>query len=407
MVRGNGARYQPRPHDLRHSFAVNRLTAWHRQGKDAQRLAPLLSTYLGHASVAATQVYLGMTPELLRRPRCGSSVTRPVELEAAMADAYSLGPWLRRFLEEYLVSERNLARNTQLSYRDTLALLLPFVSAQARTSVDGLAVRDLDAERVRAFLAHLEQGRGCSPRTRNQRLAAIRCFARNVAGRCPEHVAWCGQIRAIPLKKAAPPPVGYLEKHEIEALLDTPDTSTPQGRRERALLLFLYHTGARASEAAQLTVGGLQLGRQRSGPLARHLAGQGRQDVPVPAAARLGTSAGAVGPGTQSRGGGLPQPAAAADHPLRHPPAGRALRGESRPAGTVAGRQEGRTAPAAPHGGNAPAALGSRPQHHPRLAGPRPARDHDRLCRNRSPAEGESDHALRLGRTCARAVLSR
>ena len=57
---------QPRLHDLRHTFAVGRLTAWYRQGKDVQRLLPLLSTYLGHASVAATQVYLRMTPELLR-----------------------------------------------------------------------------------------------------------------------------------------------------------------------------------------------------------------------------------------------------------------------------------------------------------------------------------------------------
>ena len=157
-----------------------------------------------------------------------------------MADAHALGPWLRRFIEEYLVKERNLARNTQLSYRDALALLLPFVSAQARTPVDRLAVHDLGAERVPAFLAHLEHERGCSPRTRNQRLSTTRCFARYVAGRCPEHVAWCGQTPAIPLKKAAPPPVGYLEKHELEALLDAPDTSTPQGRRVRALLLFLY-----------------------------------------------------------------------------------------------------------------------------------------------------------------------
>ena len=61
------------------------------------------------------------------------------------------------------------------------------------------------------------------------------------------------------VEKTAPPAVSYLEKHELDALLDAPDTSTPQGRRERALLLFLYHTGARASEAAQLRVGGLQL----------------------------------------------------------------------------------------------------------------------------------------------------
>ena len=176
-----------------------------------------------------------------------------------MTNPYSLGPWLRRFLEEHLVSERNLARNTQLSYRDTLALLLPFVAGKARMPIDRLAVRDLSAERVLAFLAHIENDRGCSPRTRNQRLAAIRTFARYVATRCPEHVEWCGRIRAIALKKTAPPAVSYLEKHELDALLDAPDTSTSQGRRERGLLLFLYHTGARASEAAQLRVGGLQL----------------------------------------------------------------------------------------------------------------------------------------------------
>ena len=60
-----------------------------------------------------------------------------------MADTHSLGPWLRRFLEEYLVTERNLARNTQLSYRDALALLLPFVARELRRPVDRLCIRDL------------------------------------------------------------------------------------------------------------------------------------------------------------------------------------------------------------------------------------------------------------------------
>ena len=207
----------------------------------------------------------------------------------------------RLSVEEYLVSERNLARNTQLSYRDTLALLLPFVAAQARTPVDRLGARDLDADRVRAFLVHLEQGRGCSPRTRNQRLAAIRCFARYVAGRCPEHVAWCSRIRAVPLKKAAPPPVGYLEKHEIEALLDAPNTSTPQGRLERALLLFLYHTGARASEAAQLRVGRLQLAGNGPGHSLVTLRGKGGKTRLCPL---LPASARALAPVVQGRGAG-------------------------------------------------------------------------------------------------------
>lgn len=65
-VRGaQAARHQPRLHDLRHTFAVHRLIAWYRQGADLQRMLPLLSVYLGHASLAGTQVYLSMTPELL------------------------------------------------------------------------------------------------------------------------------------------------------------------------------------------------------------------------------------------------------------------------------------------------------------------------------------------------------
>ena len=192
-----------------------------------------------------------------------------------MPDPRALGPWLRRFLEEYLVSERNLARNTQLSYRDTLALLLPFAAARARRPVDRLTVRDLNAECVRAFLAHIEEERGCSARTRNQRLAAIRAFARYVAAHNPEQVEWCGQVCTIPVKKVAPPALGYLEKPELDALLDVPDPATQQGRREHSLLLFLYHSGARVSEAAQLTVGDLQLAGQGGGHALVTLRGKG------------------------------------------------------------------------------------------------------------------------------------
>ena len=64
VVRQN-ARYQPRLHDLRHTFAVHRLIAWYRSGADVQRLLPGLSTHLGHISLSGTQRYLTMTPELL------------------------------------------------------------------------------------------------------------------------------------------------------------------------------------------------------------------------------------------------------------------------------------------------------------------------------------------------------
>lgn len=67
VSRRDGARYQPRLHDLRHSFAVHRLTTWYEQGQDVQKLLPQLSVYLGHRYLAATSVYLTMTPELLRQ----------------------------------------------------------------------------------------------------------------------------------------------------------------------------------------------------------------------------------------------------------------------------------------------------------------------------------------------------
>jgi len=65
MRRTDGARYRPRLHDLRHTFAVHRLTQWYRQGANVQRLVYDLSVYLGHVRLVHTQVYLTMTPELL------------------------------------------------------------------------------------------------------------------------------------------------------------------------------------------------------------------------------------------------------------------------------------------------------------------------------------------------------
>ena len=60
-----------------------------------------------------------------------------------MCNTSLLGPWIRRFLMEHMVNERNLARNTQRSYRDTLQLLLPAIARRARKPVDRLTVTDM------------------------------------------------------------------------------------------------------------------------------------------------------------------------------------------------------------------------------------------------------------------------
>jgi integrase/recombinase XerD len=192
-----------------------------------------------------------------------------------MPELVTLGPWLRRFLCEHIVTERNLARNTRKSYRDTFSLLLPFVSRKLRKPVDRLTVSDLTSQLVLRFLAHLEEDRGCSVRTRNQRLAAIRAFARFIGSRDPSHVEWCGHIRAIASKKSIAAPVGWLTRAEMEAMLAVPDRKTRRGRSEYALLLFLYNTGARVSEATQLKVRDLQIGRGNGGHDLATLHGKG------------------------------------------------------------------------------------------------------------------------------------
>ncbi|MDQ2783440.1 MAG: site-specific integrase [Chloroflexota bacterium] len=175
-----------------------------------------------------------------------------------------LGPWVRRFLLEHLVAERNLARNTQVSYRDTLVQLLPFISDQANTSVDKLVVDDMSAKRIREFMDHIEIDRGCAVITRNHRLAAIHSLARFIGERSPEHVSWCSLVRSVPFKKASKTVIGYLDPPEVDALLRVPDRRTTMGARDYALLLFLYNSGARADEAASLRVNRLHLGTSPS-----------------------------------------------------------------------------------------------------------------------------------------------
>ncbi len=176
----------------------------------------------------------------------------------------TIGKWIRRFLMEYLVGERNLARNTQASYRDTLALLLPFSAKRLKKAVDCLCIEDISADVIRGFLQYIETDRNCSIATRNQRLAAIHAFSRFISERSPEHVSWCSEIRGIPFKKTSKTVMTYLEKTEMNALLDAPDRSTEQGQRDYALMLFLYNSGARADEAAQITIGDLNLGSSPS-----------------------------------------------------------------------------------------------------------------------------------------------
>jgi integrase/recombinase XerD len=184
-----------------------------------------------------------------------------------MKNRAALGSWIRRFLMEYLVGERNLARNTQQSYRDAVRLLVAFAAVKTRKKVDELLVPDIDADLLRAFLRHIEEKRKCSISSRNQRLAAIHALAGFIAERCPEYLDWCAQLRTVKSKRSPSKPVCYLEKSEMDALLNAPASTTKLGSRDRALLLFLYNSGARAQEAAKLCIEDLSLHSGADGAL--------------------------------------------------------------------------------------------------------------------------------------------
>lgn len=177
-----------------------------------------------------------------------------------MSNHHLMGPFVRRFLIEELVADRNLSPNTQKSYRDTIRLLFNFVAQYYSTDPTRVTVEQVDAVVIRTFLAHLENDRENSIATRNQRLAALHSLFRFIGRLVPELIENAAQIQAIPLRRTIVPTMTYLEKHEINALLDVPDRRRAQGHRDYTLILFLYNTGARATEVAQLTIADLNLG---------------------------------------------------------------------------------------------------------------------------------------------------
>jgi len=158
--------------------------------------------------------------------------------------------------------QRGVSPLTILSYRDAMKLLLRFVAERKRRPVVRLAVADLGLAVVREFLEHLEKKRGNEIATRNNRLAAIRSFA-FVAAEEPAFADHCRRICTIPLKRAPARAIPYLEQDEMQALLATPDRVTASGRRDHAMLLFLYNTGARVQELVDVRAADLHLARPR------------------------------------------------------------------------------------------------------------------------------------------------
>lgn len=190
----------------------------------------------------------------------------------------TLAPALQAFFTQRLTIQRNASPQTIAAYRDAFKLLLCFAHEQTGKQPFQLDIEDLDAPLIGAFLAHLEQQRGNSPRTRNARLGAIHSFYRFAALEHPEHAHTIARVMAIPTKRHERNIVSYLDLDEIKALLATPDPGTWLGRRDHALLVLMIQTGVRVSELVGLRVCDIHLG---TGPHIR-VTGKGRKKRATP-----------------------------------------------------------------------------------------------------------------------------
>jgi len=145
------------------------------------------------------------------------------------------------------------------SYRDSLRLFLLYLTEKTGHKISRLTLADLTCAQVLAFLQSLECDRHNQVRTRNQRLAAIHCFFDYLARRVPQMLMEAQSVAAVPTKRTPPAETFFLEQDEMQALFASLPTKGSFAVRDRALLLFLYNTGARVQEVADLRSKNLEL----------------------------------------------------------------------------------------------------------------------------------------------------
>jgi len=182
------------------------------------------------------------------------------------------------FFRQHLVAERNLSPHTVLSYRDAMKLLIRSVMRSLHRSPDRLTLEDFDAQRIRMFLDELGHERNCSDNTRNQRLAAIKTFFHYVGSIAPEYLERCRQIRELATRRVSHRAISYIEQESMEAILQGIDLGSTQGLRDRALLTFLYNTGARVQETIDVNVADIRF----APPAKIRLMGKGRKERDCP-----------------------------------------------------------------------------------------------------------------------------
>lgn len=166
----------------------------------------------------------------------------------------NLAPLIHRFFNLYLSQIKGVSPHTIKTYRDAFSLFLPFAAGYHDIKIKSLRLDHISSNLVLAFLNELEQKRKNLPKTRNQRLAALKSFARMLRLESPQYRELADRILNIPQKRTQKPLIGFLYQDEILKVFQAVNLKTKEGFRNYTLLHLLYDSGARASEIATLNL---------------------------------------------------------------------------------------------------------------------------------------------------------
>lgn len=165
------------------------------------------------------------------------------------------------FFMVFLPVQQRCSPNTIRSYRYAIGALLDFVKKTRSTPLSKITFDMLDSKTISAFLDDIENNRGCSIATRNERLNAIRSFFHYVANTEPAAVIYTVEIDKVRIKKEDRTRIApHLSEVAMKAILEQPDTKTRKGMRDQFLMIFLYDTGARIQELLDVRLQDLRLG---------------------------------------------------------------------------------------------------------------------------------------------------
>ena len=186
--------------------------------------------------------------------------------------------YIANFFQEYLVSERGVSDHTLRAYAFAIRSYVDYLYKVKNISIEKMNLKDFNRRNINDFLDWLQSEKHATDKTRNNRLAALRSFARYMHYEDITHMNQWHDILSIKKKKEAMVAVKHLNVDGIRSLLKVIPTETREGRRNLALIALIYDSGARAQEIADLTPSDVRL----TYPYQVTLFGKGRKSRLVP-----------------------------------------------------------------------------------------------------------------------------